>query len=202
MVSKNISCSSCTLCSKSDRWWFSKMPVLNNFPQTPLFSDSLGLSVKKDYGSGYKLPSKREIGHSLKCLKVLWVAIVLPEFSALVVDLWYPTASQSPPWELVQSQIAAFRLQSFWFRGGAQNTRFCHLLGDAAALGTTLGEPLLQKMEKESKNLGSVLDSSPASVDCKLGGPRYHALCSQCCFLLKGLFCLIGFKWCWKSRDW
>lgn len=49
---------------------------------------------------------------------------------------------------------------------------FCQFQGDAeaAGLGTTRGEPMLQKIEKESKNLGSVLGSSLESVDYKMGG--------------------------------
>ena len=49
---------------------------------------------------------------------------------------------------------------------------FCQFQGDAeaASLGTTLREPTLQKIEKESKNLGSVLGSSLESVDSQMGG--------------------------------
>lgn len=54
------------------------MQVLNVFPQTLFFSDSLGIWYK-DYGSGSKLPFKREIGLLLKCITVLQVQIMFSE---------------------------------------------------------------------------------------------------------------------------
>ena len=68
-----------------------------------------------------------------------------------------------PPGDLLKSQIEiAVWFLSSWLRRWDQDMHFHQFQGDAAAAGleTALREAVLQKMEKESKNPGSVPGSS------------------------------------------